>query len=106
MLTIQPKKRIVGRYIKTQTGEMVFAYFLVAEFGGKIFWKLVKVESCKKVVRFKLQDLSNKKETFCLPVSRSRSSLKLKTYNLKLVLSPFIFNTFFISQLTRAPSCK
>lgn len=95
---INSNSRIVERIVQNKNGQFFRAYFLVAEFEGKIFWKLVKVVSLKN------EDFDKKDKVVCLPVFGSDSELNVTSYKLNVVFSPYFLNTFFTSQMTRAPS--
>ena len=105
MLLVLPQKRIVSRIIRSKTGELAVAYFLVAEFEGQIFWKLVKIE--KSDSRFKIQDLRTvKAKNLCLPGAGNQKTIYDLRFTANDYQSPYFSNidSFFKSQMTRAPS--
>ena len=98
MLDLNYRTKIVERKILDKFGNFYQVTFLVALKGGKLFWKVIKVE--------KLEIGDFKKENIvCLPYSCSDSSYFLlpALYSLD-VFSPYLKNIFFTSQMTRAPS--
>ncbi|OHA15542.1 MAG: hypothetical protein A3H57_00285 [Candidatus Taylorbacteria bacterium RIFCSPLOWO2_02_FULL_43_11] len=116
MLTTTPKKRIVSKMIRLEGGEWARAYFLVAEFEGKIFWKLLKIEKSDSGFRIpsraitlqtgRLDSRNGKGQTLLLPgVSDPKTSYDLG-FNRNDYCSPYFSNidSFFNSQMTRAPS--
>jgi hypothetical protein len=107
MLTVTPKAGIVEKIIRNRNGGFVRACFLVAEFEGKIFWKLIKLEPISGEVRplpIRGGLTSANPPNYFLPIYRSRNFLPTASCQLQSILSPYIFKTFFISQLIRAPS--
>ncbi len=104
MLIVQPKARIVEKIVRNKDGNFVRAYFLVAEFEGKIFWKLIKVEEPPRGV-LKSAERTPLKGLLLLPIFRSPKTYKLKNFSTsQLIPSPYFLKTFFTSQMTRAPS--
>jgi hypothetical protein len=101
MITAQPKTQIVEKIIRNNSGQVFRGYFLVAEFEGEIFWKLIRAE---KIERLNTRDpIFNNSGNF-LPIFQSKNFVKITGYKLQTVISPYILNTFFTSQMTRAPS--
>lgn len=104
MLITQPKTRIVEKIVRNKDGNFVRAYFLVAEFEGQIFWKLIKVEKESPRGVLKSGERTPLKGLLFLPIFSSPNFLKATSYQLKAIFSPYFLKTFFTSQMTRAPS--
>lgn len=98
MLDLNYRTKIVERKVVDKFGHEYQVTFLVALKGGKLFWKVIKVE------KLETGDLKNE-NIVCLPYSCSGSSYFLlpDLYSLD-VSSPYLKNIFFTSQMTRAPS--
>ena len=100
MNIVNSKNRIVERIVQDKNGVLFRAWFLVVEREGRFYGRLIRAE---KIEVFK-KDSKNKKCVICLPSQRSKQDLQPTTHNLRPVVSPFILNLFFTSQMTRAPS--
>jgi hypothetical protein len=98
MLVVQPKGRIVERIIRTESGDFVRAYFAVAEYQGRLFVKLIRVEGCK------FEDVNKEKKAVFLPGVSAAADSAAPMGAVQPVLSPYFFRTFFTSQMPRAPS--
>jgi len=89
---IKSNSKIVERIIRDKNGNFFRAYFLVIEREGKFFGKLVKIEPVK--------------EKSALPAPSTERKIQFTIDNLHLTSSPYFseIETFFTSQMTRAPS--
>lgn len=94
------KNRIIEKIIRDKNGRSFRAYFLVVEREGRMIGKIIRVE------RLKIKDLRKNTGSVYLPIHRSPKNFQLSTFNFKLTPSPFFstIETFFMSQMTRAPS--
>ncbi len=104
MLQTLPKKRIVSRIIRSNTGELAVGYFLVAEIEGQIYARLVRVEKLKTASV--LASSKGHSTTLALPCgSRGKSEVEVRL-DCGDYRSPYFSNsdTFFTSQMTRAPA--
>ena len=99
MLTVQPKKRIVTRMLRLGSGEIARGYFLVAEFEGQIFAKLIRVEKLNNGIK-------QNDKTIYLPTVQPKKTIYASRFRLNDYASPYFSSTdtFFTSQMTRAPS--
>jgi len=98
MLVTQPKKRIVQKILRTETGEFIRATFLVVEWQGQIRGRLISTEA---VPAHNLDE----RRTPALPyVCEKEVSDFTYTPNLHDIVSPYSTHSFFVSQPTRAPS--
>lgn len=100
MLTTRPKGKIIEKYVYDHSGRLFHAFFLVAEWEGQVFVRVLSSERVK--------DSSLKSPFQCLLSSKCSCSKIKSTYS-RIVRSPYIGHsikdlTFVISQLTRAPS--
>lgn len=99
MLIVQGQRKIFGKYLQLPNGQMVRAYFLVTEQNGVYYSKLLKVEF--------LTDNDNgiaKAEIVALPLELKKRVFGTRKVNSTVVVSPYLNNQFFTSQMTRAPS--
>lgn len=101
MLITQPKRKIVAKYLKTPRGDTVCGYFLVIEFEGQIFWKLLKVEDVEKT---KIPDSNKKNKIVYLPNHNPKPVLHVTSYMLHGTPSPYFHPEFLTSVKIRAPS--
>lgn len=100
MLQNIPKTKIVEKVIRDRRAGALRAYFLVAEFEGRIFWKLLR---CEKIVEIK--GGVSERVARCLPSLLSAfKTIPTGHIALPYVPSPYISNVFFVSQMTRAPA--
>lgn len=97
MLITKPKNRIVERIIHDKNGNLYCAYFLVCEQNGQLYIKLIKVQPI-------IRELDKKEKTFYLPIFSAQTLIPNTLYIIRPVPSPYFFKTFFMSQMTRAPS--
>ncbi|MFA6552099.1 MAG: hypothetical protein WCT19_01190 [Candidatus Paceibacterota bacterium] len=103
MLTIQPKSKIVIKYGKNEAGQIVRAYFLVSEIGGRINVKLLKIEQTNDS-KFKLEDSRIKNQILKICGSCVSSVSIFHFLPSSFLISPYQNLTFFSSQMPRAPS--
>lgn len=104
MLKTQPKTSLVEKIIRNNNGEVFRAYFLVIFDEGRYVAKLVKVEKVIEIGNKGNQESGIKNQGYFLPIKINKVNLTAKSYKLKAILSPYFLNTFFTSQMTRAPS--
>ena len=98
MLTVQPKARIVTRILETEKGT-VRAYFLVAEYNGKILARCIKTECISDCESFESETI------LALPGAISASPLPQDHHIIgESVLSPYNFCDFCTNQKTRGPN--
>jgi hypothetical protein len=102
MLTVAPKKRIVSRIIRGKDGKIAVAYFLVVEWQGQVYAKLIRVEEVSEVASL---PVSGKSQVLALcghSAEQVCGSLEIKLSS----RSPYFseLESFFTSQMTRAPS--
>jgi|SRR3989344_2592840 len=94
MLTLKPQGKIVERTVKTKTGQLVCAVFLVVLRDGELDVRLISVRPIPKTERFRIQDSRFKNGTLCLRGSCAKSSaVTSKRHKYTAVVSPF-FNIF------------
>ena len=99
MLINQPKARIVERIIRDRHGELLRAYFLVAEFEGRIFWKVLRVEPMMA------HDFGAPKSRAALPCRPRTIFVKRVEPKPKPTASPYFSPAdFLVAQMPRAPS--
>ena len=94
------KNRIVERIIQDKNGNFFRTYFLIVERGGKFVGRLIRIE------KLNIEDSKLHKENIYLPTFGLKKTFQLSTFNFQLVQSPYFLNTFFTSQMTRAPSAS
>ncbi len=104
MLKTQPKTSLVERIVRNNNGEIFRAYFLVIFDEGKYTARLVRVEKVIEIGSTENEEEGIKNKGYFLPIRLDDAKPTTKNYKLKTVLSPYISNTFFTSQMTRAPS--
>lgn len=102
MLIERPKQKIVIRYGRNKAGELVRAYFLLTEIDGRVFAKIIKVESAPP----KLKSGKTKNNNRCyLPYFCKNASLPeviVKEY--RPVVSPYVNFDFLTVIKIRAPN--
>lgn len=107
MLEIKTQRKIVERIVRTKTGQLVRAVFLVAECDGELRVRLLSAVpvSDSKATSYQLPATSF---SLCLKGKCVKSSaVTAERHIFTETVSPF-FNKFefFVSQPTRAPSFK
>jgi len=104
VITVTNKKaRIIDKIITDRNGRLFRAYFLIVERGGKFYGKLIRVEPIANRIE-NVESRIKKNKIIYLPVFCSPNSLTANSYKLQAIFSPYFLNTFFTSQMTRAPS--
>lgn len=105
MLRLQEQSgHIFEKVLRTKTGALARVKFLVMEFDGKSWVKVISIEAIDS--SFKLQVSSFKKSaTLCLPCLKTKAILpEVEKVIAEEIESPFFDLTFFVSQPTRAPA--
>lgn len=96
--------RLIEKVLRTKTGILARVRFLVVEFDGKPWVKVLSIEAIGD--GFKIQDSRFKnKEILCLPGLKLKEILpEVEKAIAEEIDSPYFDLTFFVSQPTRAPS--
>lgn len=107
MLALKSQEKIIERIVRTKTGQLVRAVFLVSEYQGELKVRLLSVRPVSQPTdRITNHESRITNKTLCLSGKCAKSPvITSERHTFTEILSPF-FNKleFFVSQPTRAPS--
>lgn len=106
MQITQIKNKIIERIVQNEKGQFLRAYFSVCERNGRFYGKLIRVEPIFVEVRLPQTVCGSQTSTKYLPVFSIKSVIPNTSYIIHSFYSPYFstIETFFVSQMTRAPS--
>ena len=106
MQITQIKNKIIERIVQNEKGQFFRAYFLVCERNGRFYGKLIRVEPIFVEVRLPQTVCGSQTSTKYLPVFSAKLIIPDTLYLVHSISSSYFstIETFFVSQMTRAPS--
>ncbi len=108
MLALKLQENIVERIVRTKSGQLVRAVFLVSEYQGELRVRLISASPIQKSTGIRNYELGIRNKILCISGACAKSPAITSEHHIyREIVSPF-FNKleFFVSQLTRAPSFK